>query len=206
MADASRIDDSDVWTCCICQKVTSEKIRGIKIHITRMHGNDNGSKIEDFDEDSYNDAMLLVETSLNSEFNQDFETSIMKERFQTNDEDSESDNSDSDYESPVQKESRHEREQIWMDQMMENSKINVKSETDASIVYSCSICSDFNSKSEKGMKLHITKLHGKEMREETRKRFRKSKEGFSQQNGEFKLSIVCVSLLSLKYSPIRFTS
>lgn len=133
MIESSQMKDglTDMWTCCLCENVTTKSVLGIRLHIMRMH------------------CVQPLETQNAGDFlKSDDDMSVS------------SDDQDKDYvKNSVVKSGKRALERV--NDALEKSRVTTD---DGEELWTCAICKKVTSKSYKGMKLHIVRMHKKDLK------------------------------------------
>lgn len=135
MVQNSKNDDG-AWTCCICNNVTSVTLKGIRIHIARMHCVSRTAEIG---------------VTLYGNF------------WESDSEDSDEYDSDfSNYAPNSDKTLAREKEIEIINKAINESRVSPIDSSDEA--YNCCVCQSFKSKSYKGIRIHIARMHLKEIK------------------------------------------
>lgn len=135
-------NEDGAWTCCICHNVTSLTLKGIRIHIARMHCVSRSAEI----------GVTLYGNFWESESE-------------------DSDDYDSDFSNyapnPVKTLGREKEIEIINEAINESRVSPIDSSDEA---YNCCVCQSFKSKCYKGIRIHIVRMHLKEIKRRRHKK------------------------------------
>lgn len=129
-------NDEGAWTCCICKNVTSVTLKGIRIHISRMHCKPRANVAGVTLYGNFWES----DSNASDEYDSDF----------------------SNYAPNSAKILRKDKEIEYIKEAIDNSKVITEDILDDT--WNCCVCQSFTSKSHKGIRIHISRMHLKEIK------------------------------------------